>query len=454
MAKKPIPIPVVPVEQPKQEEPPKCPPVGAPAWMATFADIAILLMAFFVLILSFAEFNQPKFKMIAGSLRESFGVQRDIPVVEQPRGTTVLELKFSPSPEPSITKELTQDTTTTEQPKIRSDVDDQQKRSDHDQKQTGDQGEKSEEERRDEMRQELAQLLKQALQAGELTAKVEDDQVVLDYQPTSETEGSLEQAGMNNQFQQQTGAEDQMAQEQLAQDQQEGLPQIDPLTGLPRDQENSGMPQEDLSNGLPQMAENQSTELSEEALMAELIEKLNDVAQNALEAETEGDGAAEGAANHPEGIDGQSKAAIASDKLAVALRRELGEGLVQVEQRDGKVYVTVGAGGAFPSGTADLTQDAVEIMDRIAFAAMNEASSITVTGHTDDVPLSAGSQFRDNWGLAAARSASVVRELAGSGLIDPTQLTATSMGESQPVADNSTPEGREQNRRIEIEISY
>ena len=93
-------------------------------------------------------------------------------------------------------------------------------------------------------------------------------------------------------------------------------------------------------------------------------------------------------------------------------------------------------------------------MDRIAFAAMNEASSITVTGHTDDVPLSAGSQFRDNWGLAAARSASVVRELAGSGLIDPTQLTATSMGESQPVADNSTAEGREQNRRIEIEISY
>jgi len=454
MAKKPIPIPVVPVEQPNQEEPPKCPPVGVPAWMATFADIAILLMAFFVLILSFAEFNQPKFKMIAGSLRESFGVQRDIPVVEQPRGTTVLELKFSPSPEPSITKELTQDTTTTEQPKIRSDVDDQQKRSDHDQEQTGDQGEKSEEERRDEMRQELAQLLKQALQAGELTAKVEDDQVVLDYQPTSETEGSLEQAGMNNQFQQQTGAEDQMAQEQLAQDQQDGLPQIDPLTGLPRDQENSGMPQEDLSNGLPQMAENQSTELSEEALMAELIEKLNDVAQNALEAETEGDGAAEGAANHPEGIDGQSKAAIASDKLAVALRRELGEGLVQVEQRDGKVYVTVGAGGAFPSGTADLTQDAREIMDRIAFAAMNEASSITVTGHTDDVPLSAGSQFRDNWGLAAARSASVVRELAGSGLIDPTQLTATSMGESQPVADNSTPEGREQNRRIEIEISY
>jgi chemotaxis protein MotB len=48
----------------EQDEPdcPKCPPPGAPAWMATFADMATLLMAFFVLILSFAEFNVPKFK--------------------------------------------------------------------------------------------------------------------------------------------------------------------------------------------------------------------------------------------------------------------------------------------------------------------------------------------------------------------------------------------------------
>lgn len=454
MAKKPIPLPIVPIEEPKKEEEQKCPPVGAPAWMATFADIAILLMAFFVLILSFAEFNQPKFKMIAGSLRESFGVQRDIPVVEQPRGTTVLELKFSPSKEPSITKDLTQDTTTTEQPKIRSDQDDQQKRADHDQEQESDKA-KSGEEQQDDMRRELAQLLKEVLEQGELTAKVQGEQVVLDYEPSNGTEGALERAGTDQeQIAQNQSSQDQFDQNQFNQDQQDGMPQTDPLTGLPRSDSQSGMPGEDNQTGMPQFADNTTAELSEEQLMAELIDKLNNVAQNALEADTDGDGAAEGAANHPEGIDGESKAAIASDKLAVALRRELGEGLVQVEQRDGKVYVTVGAGGAFPSGTADLTQDARDIMDRIAFAAMNDASSITVTGHTDDVPVSAGSQFRDNWGLAAARSASVVRELAGSGLIDPTQLTATSMGESQPVADNTTAEGREQNRRIEIEISY
>ena len=52
----------------------ECPPKGAPAWMATFADMATLLMAFFVLILSFAEFNVPKFKQISGSLKNAFGI--------------------------------------------------------------------------------------------------------------------------------------------------------------------------------------------------------------------------------------------------------------------------------------------------------------------------------------------------------------------------------------------
>ena len=55
-----------------------CPPCkgGAPAWMATFADMATLLMAFFVLILSFAQMNVPKFKEVSGSMNDTMGVQR------------------------------------------------------------------------------------------------------------------------------------------------------------------------------------------------------------------------------------------------------------------------------------------------------------------------------------------------------------------------------------------
>ena len=105
-------------EEQEEEECPKCPPVGAPAWMATFADMATLLMAFFVLILSFAEFNVPKFKQISGSLKNAFGVQRIIPIVEQPKGTTVLSLNFSPSPSPSVTQDMTQQTTDITKPDL------------------------------------------------------------------------------------------------------------------------------------------------------------------------------------------------------------------------------------------------------------------------------------------------------------------------------------------------
>lgn len=414
MAKKPIPLPVQAVEPPDEDEK-KCPPVGAPAWMATFSDIAILLMAFFVLILSFAEFNQPKFKMISGSLRESFGVQREIPVMEQPRGTTVLELKFSPSPEPSITKTLTQDTTTTEQPKIRSDQDERQQRDSMNNKLS-----------EAEQKRQIAEMLKKALESGELMAHIENDQVMLEYQPGT------------NAFDE-TDPQTETAEERKRADQDKDS------------QDRGGQAGEQLARieGAPQT----------EDLLAEVLQELNTMAlnaqaQKAMETELEGDSAAEGAADQPTGDPGEGKAAVAQDKLRVALRRELGAGLVSVERRDGKVFVTVGAGGAFPSGRAELTPEARGIMERIAFSAMSDASTITVTGHTDDVPLNPSSPFRDNWGLAAARSASVVRELAATGLLDPTRLTATSEGESNPIADNSTPEGRELNRRIEIEISF
>ena len=105
-------------EEQDEEECPKCPPAGAPAWMATFADMATLLMAFFVLILAFAEFNVPKFKQISGSLKEAFGVQKVVPVVEQPKGTTIIALEFSPNPTPSISTTPRQDTTELQKPEL------------------------------------------------------------------------------------------------------------------------------------------------------------------------------------------------------------------------------------------------------------------------------------------------------------------------------------------------
>ena len=148
------------------------------------------------------------------------------------------------------------------------------------------------------------------------------------------------------------------------------------------------------------------------------------------------------------------KAQVAEDELKVALKQEIGQGLVDVEREEDKVIITVGSGGAFASGSADLTPEAIEIMNRIAEVNAEGNSDIKVSGHTDDVPLIFGSNYRDNWDLAAARSASVVQAFASNGVISEERLEAISYGESRPVESNETPDGRAKNRRIEIEINY
>lgn len=82
---------------PPKEKKEECPPceVGAPAWMATFADMATLLMAFFVLILSFASVNVPKFEQVAGSVKLAFGIDRVVPRILLPKAETVLDSTFT-----------------------------------------------------------------------------------------------------------------------------------------------------------------------------------------------------------------------------------------------------------------------------------------------------------------------------------------------------------------------
>lgn len=392
MARAPIPLPV-PFEEAEEDDCPKCPPAGAPAWMATFADIATLLMAFFVLILSFAEFNQPKFKMVAGSLKQSFGVQREIPVFEQPKGTTVLDLKFSPSPETAITEELKQDTTETEAPEVtRPETEDKGQGDDGD---TGQDTSETDREKQDAA-EALAEAIQDALEQGQVRAETRDGEVVLSFQAPTE-ESLADQLG--------AAAE-----------------ALDSARDSTQDATSDVM-MDGLGDALAQIAD--------------AVQEQKDTAET----------------RNREG-QAERSAALAEAELRVALQRQVSQGLVSIEQRKDKVVVTVGAGGAFPSGDADLTAEAREIMTRLAFSAMSDASSITVTGHTDTVPLSPTSPYRDNWGLAAARASSVVRELSGAGLIDPDRLTATSRGESAPVSTNETADGREKNRRIEIEINY
>ncbi|MCU7852694.1 MAG: type VI secretion system protein TssL, long form [Candidatus Thiodiazotropha sp. (ex Monitilora ramsayi)] len=93
------------------DECPKC-DAGLPAWLATFADLMSLLMCFFVLLLSFAEMDAVRFKKMAESMKDAFGVQREIPTNEIVKGTSVIMQEFSSGkPEPTPIKEIRQQTT-------------------------------------------------------------------------------------------------------------------------------------------------------------------------------------------------------------------------------------------------------------------------------------------------------------------------------------------------------
>ncbi|MBU2885324.1 flagellar motor protein MotB [Gilvimarinus agarilyticus] len=88
----------------------ECPP-GLPAWLATFGDLMSLLMCFFVLLLSFSEMDAMKFRRLAGSLAQAFGVQAQINVNEIPKGTSIIAQEFSPGkPDPTPITEIYQRT--------------------------------------------------------------------------------------------------------------------------------------------------------------------------------------------------------------------------------------------------------------------------------------------------------------------------------------------------------
>lgn len=94
---------------------PKCDP-GLPPWLATFADLMSLLMCFFVLLLSFATVDAVRFKKMAESMKDAFGVQREIPANEIVKGVSVIKQEWSPSiTEPSVINEIRQQTSEVEQ---------------------------------------------------------------------------------------------------------------------------------------------------------------------------------------------------------------------------------------------------------------------------------------------------------------------------------------------------
>ena len=117
-------------------------------------------------------------------------------------------------------------------------------------------------------------------------------------------------------------------------------------------------------------------------------------------------------------------------------------------------YVQLNLNGAilFDSGHADLVSGAIPIVDKIGKVLEKyDANVIEIEGHTDNVPMS-GAKYSNNDELSDGRALSVFYYLVQNTTLDPAMIKHSGRGEYDPVADNSTEEGRAKNRRVEIKI--
>jgi chemotaxis protein MotB len=126
------------------------------------------------------------------------------------------------------------------------------------------------------------------------------------------------------------------------------------------------------------------------------------------------------------------------------------QGLVDVQAGDGFVEIAIRSDLLFASGAARLADEAQASMRTLGDALKAFPNSIRVEGHTDNIPVSGGA-FASNWELSAARAASVVHMLVDGG-VDPRRLSVVAFGEYRPVLPNTTPDGRNANRRVVLTI--
>lgn len=106
----------------------------------------------------------------------------------------------------------------------------------------------------------------------------------------------------------------------------------------------------------------------------------------------------------------------------------------------------------FPSGKADLIQEAVLFLDDMAPLLAEISNIIEIEGHTDNRPIST-ERFPSNWDLSTARANVVIRHLTEKHKLDPDRFKAVGYGEYQPIAPNDSDEGRSKNRRVVLIIS-
>ena len=365
-------LPAEPPAEPEEQEPEECEPCvkGSPAWMATFADMATLLMAFFVLILSFAHVNVPKYKEVSGSMRSRFGVQVLVPIVEAPTADNIVATQYrQQATEPTAANVLEEQRSREEQPQDEElDVDDGV-------------GESTTNAR------EIEEILMDEIAEGRVEVSVEDGIVVieaLDQNELSESTGKITQDTILM-----------LSKISTIQSDTDSLVRVEGAQFVSSGQSNID---ESDFGGASQRSEDQ----------------LEQIRSN--------------------------------------LSEEITMGLAEVFRDGESIIIRLTDQGGFESGSANLRTDFTSLLDSVGDSLAGASGLIQIEGHTDNVAMSFGNRYRDNWDLSSARAASVADYLEEGGSIAPGSMVIKGFADTNPIASNETAIGRAENRRIEVVV--
>ena len=375
----------------KCEECPKCVQL-VPAWMPTFADMATLLMAFFVMILSFAEMNVPKFKQISGTMKNSFGVQRLIPTVEQPKATSVIAQSFSPAvAQPTVLDVVKQDTTD----ETKKDVELKTEDKTQEDGSTGEQTKSSDPETEAEAKK-VAEALKEEIAQGKVKVSTEGEKVVVELQESIEAKNAPEGGG-----------------------------------------------------GSGEAGQQRSGVVSQESI--ELFAKIAEVQASVtrpLEARQ--------ASTGPEGSSSSVNQEEIDARLAqikADLSEEISEGKAEVFRDGDNVVIRLAEQGSFVSGKADLQPGFLPLLEKVGKTVASGEGNVKIEGHTDNVPVIENPRFKSNWDLSGARAGSVADYFIKKGGVPPGRINVSGHADTKPVGPNDTAPNRAKNRRIEVIVS-
>lgn len=149
------------------------------------------------------------------------------------------------------------------------------------------------------------------------------------------------------------------------------------------------------------------------------------------------------------------------DSLVTALKNKVKDALLgfennglTIEQKNGKVYVSLDESLLFASGSYVVANKGVDVLKKLAkVLEQNQEINILVEGHTDNVPLNGKGDVADNWDLSVKRATSVVKIITTNSSVNPKRLTAAGRSEYIPLDMTNTADGRKKNRRTEIILS-